>query len=53
MDKGGWESFSSEVRIEYITGGWGCRIIKVENSRMEHIKHNTNIGTNIMNKDVE
>ena len=39
--------------IEYVTVVGNCTIIKVENSMMGKIKHNTTIRRNVMNEDVE
>ena len=49
----GCKSLSGGGGIEDVAGGGGCRIIKVENSRMKPIKHNTAIVTNVMNEDAE
>ena len=37
-----------EVRVDE-GGGW--IIIKYEIARIKHVKHNTNIGSNVMNED--
>ena len=53
MYEGGWLSLAGGGGIYYMTGGWGCRIIKVQNEILEHVEHNTTIEHNAINDDVE